>query len=143
MVRRALHGRLIPARLRPGSGDLEDAMERGMIALDRGEKAGEVPLDGRNGLTWNGAELQGHLAFAARSARVIPEIVVLLVDHIERMGGKSGKLGVRLERHPSVPGRGREAGPDATDDLGLLLDRVHVSRASLGAVAEEQLRRRA
>src|ERR1700730_7336776 len=70
MVRRALHGRLIPARLRPGSGDLEDASERGMIALDRGEKASEVPLDGRNGLTWNGAELQGHLAFAARSAPV-------------------------------------------------------------------------
>ncbi len=50
---------------------------------------------------------------------------------------------MRLERHPCVLGYRREARPDATDDLGLLLDRVHVGRASLGAVAEEQLRRRA
>src|SRR3984893_10169432 len=142
MVRRALHGRLIPARLRSGSGDLKGAIERGMIALDRGEKPSDVTLDGRNGLTRNGAELQGHLAFAARSPGVIPEIVVLLVDHIECMGGKSGKLGMRLERHPCVLGYRREARPDSTDDLGLLLDRVHVGRASLAVVAEEQLRRR-
>src|ERR1700738_1705400 len=129
MVRRALHGRLIPARLRSGSGDLEGAIERGMIALERGEKASEIPLDGCNGLTGNGAELQGHLAFAARSPRVISEIVVLLVEHIECMGGKSGKLGMRLERHPCVLGYRREARPDSTDDFGLLLDRGSVGRA--------------
>src|SRR3974390_791644 len=106
MVRGALHGSLIPARLRSGSGNLEGAVERGMIALDRGEKAGEVLLDRGDGLPRNGAELQRHLAFAAPGSGVIPEIIMLLVNHIEGMGGKSGKLGMRAECHPAALGYG-------------------------------------
>src|SRR6516225_3848688 len=97
MLRRTLHGSLVPARLRPGSRNLQAAIERGMVMLDRGEEAAEVVLDRGDSLARHGTELQGQLALAARSPGVIPEIIVLLVDHIESVCGKPGKLRMGAE----------------------------------------------
>src|SRR5262245_3719560 len=143
VVRRADHGRLVPGFFGTARGDLKHAIERRMLILDAGQEPLEIALDRRDRLPGNGAKLQDQLAFPRRVPSRALAIVMLLVNHVEGVGRKPGKLRMRHKGHPAIRDYRRQARTDPPHDFHLLLDGIDIGGARLRAVAEKQLGGRA
>ena len=114
-----------------------------MIPLDGGEQSVEVrsrcwrPSGPARCGTAGSSRIRG------LTPGIVFEIVVLLVDDIESVGGETWQFGVRLKLIQPPGAIGVRLGPIRRMISHLLLDRIDVSGAGLGAVAKEQFRRRA
>src|SRR4051812_2718799 len=108
-----------------------------MKFLDRGDQVLEVPLHGCGSLTWNCAKLQGKHAVSSRLPGAVRKIIMFFANYVERVRGKSRKLGVWHEGHPIVGWNRTKARSDASDQFNLLLDRVYVRGARFLAIAKK------
>src|SRR5262249_14676216 len=118
-------------------GDLNRAIEGGMLVFDGHQPTLTIVLDGCDRLPRHGAELQRELTLPRRASGRTIEVIVLLVHDVEGMRRKPSQLGMWLERHPAVGWDWGQTAPDAPHDFHLLLDRIHIGGARLRAVAEE------
>ena len=104
------HARSLMAPESQEAAELIAYLHRSRDELDRlREQMNEIVLDRSDRLARYGAELQHNLSVAARSPGVVLEVIMLLVHHVEGVGGKAGQFGVRIECHPAATRDRRQA----------------------------------